>query len=150
MAARLVRRGVRGSTGVRRREKIRAKGGKLAYREKQIRTEPADLANTILQMSRKRGYVNAMRVAVAASDVFDNDLEALTEVGIEIEDARQVEQPQATAAPAPAPREKDITPRETKPQERARAGSPPRRGKGSSRSGTPARRSPRSRKDDSS
>lgn len=46
---------------------------------KQIRTEPADLENTILQMADKRAYVAVVRKVTAASDVFTQDIEDLPE-----------------------------------------------------------------------
>jgi hypothetical protein len=84
----------------RRREKWKNAGpSRKPYKVKQIRTEHADIANTVLQMARKRGYVNAMRTAVAASDVFDNDLGDLTEKGLELEDQATIQQPKATPPP---------------------------------------------------
>lgn len=46
---------------------------------KQIKTEAADLANTILQMADKRAYVAVVRKVTAASDVFTQDIEDLPE-----------------------------------------------------------------------
>jgi hypothetical protein len=43
----------------------------------QIRTSPADLANTVLLMAVKRGTINMTRVVTACSDIFDQDLEDL-------------------------------------------------------------------------
>jgi len=45
----------------------------------QIRTNPADVANTILKMAKKRALVDATLTCTAASDVFDQDLEDLPE-----------------------------------------------------------------------
>lgn len=45
------------------------------YKAKQIRTSPADVANTILQMATKRGLIPMTRVVLACSDTFDQDLE---------------------------------------------------------------------------
>lgn len=93
------------------------KGQKGPYQEKQIRTEPADIANTILQMARKRAFVNATRTAIAASDVFDNELAELTEAGIELEEASQrVEQPRATPPPARKPPPPKPQPAQAKPK----------------------------------
>lgn len=50
-------------------------GEKIEYEEKQIRTEPADLANTVLKMAKKRAQVDLCLTALSASDVFDQDLE---------------------------------------------------------------------------
>ena len=47
------------------------------YTVKQIRTEPSDLANTILKMAKKRAQVDLCLTATAASDIFTQDLEDL-------------------------------------------------------------------------
>ena len=47
--------------------------------EEQIRTNPADLANTILKMAKKRGLVDAVLTSTAASDIFNQDIEDLPE-----------------------------------------------------------------------
>lgn len=46
------------------------KGGK-AYQIKQIRTNPADVANTVLKMSKKRSVVDGTLTATGASDMFE-------------------------------------------------------------------------------
>lgn len=43
----------------------------------QIRTEPADLANTVLKMAKKRAQIDLTLTATGASDVFDQDIEDL-------------------------------------------------------------------------
>lgn len=45
------------------------------YKQKQIRTEPADAANTILKMAVKRAHVAMVLAVLAASDIFGQDLE---------------------------------------------------------------------------
>jgi hypothetical protein len=57
----------------RRRVKFTRDGSEIP----QIRTSPADLANTVLLMAVKRGTVNMTRVVTACSDIFDQDLEDL-------------------------------------------------------------------------
>jgi hypothetical protein len=47
------------------------------YEVKQVRTEPADLANTILKMACKRAQVAMTLNVTAASDIFTQDLEDL-------------------------------------------------------------------------
>ena len=47
------------------------------YQVKQIRTNPADVANTILKMADKRGYVAMSILATAAGDIFTQDIEDL-------------------------------------------------------------------------
>jgi hypothetical protein len=49
--------------------------GKKAYEVKQIRTSPADVANTVLKMAKKRAMIDATLTATAASDIFEQDLE---------------------------------------------------------------------------
>lgn len=63
----------------RRREKwARGSGGK-AYKNKQIRTSPADVANTILKMAVKRALIAMTLVTTSCSDIFAQDLEDLPE-----------------------------------------------------------------------
>ena len=61
-----------------RREKwFRGQGGK-AYKGKQLRTSPADLANTVLKMAHKRAFIHGTLLATGASSVFNQDLEDFT------------------------------------------------------------------------
>lgn len=62
----------------RRREKWGKSDGKV-YRIKQIRTNHADVANTILKMADKRAYVALALNVTAASDIFTQDIEDLPE-----------------------------------------------------------------------
>jgi hypothetical protein len=57
----------------RRREKFQRDGGVW----RQVRTEPADVANTVLKMAAKRALVAMTLVVTAASDVFSQDIEDL-------------------------------------------------------------------------
>lgn len=61
----------------------RGKDGRPNYQQKQVRTNPADVANTILKMAKKRAQIDMTLTATAASDVFDQDLEDLPE-GMEV------------------------------------------------------------------
>lgn len=62
----------------RRREKwMRGKDG--PFKAKQVRTQPADVANTILKMAMKRAQIAMTLVATACSDIFAQDLEDLPE-----------------------------------------------------------------------
>lgn len=79
------------------------------YEIHQVRTEPADVANTILKMAKKRALVDFTLTALAASDIFAQDLEDIPE---EIRDngndpeKRTVQQPKAkseTKAPEAEP-----------------------------------------------
>lgn len=64
-----------------RRRTVWKKGGQgnPPYQLKQVRTNPADVANTILKMAKKRAQIDMTLTATAASDVFDQDLEELPE-----------------------------------------------------------------------
>lgn len=53
--------------------KKKKEGG--VYSAQQVRTVPADLANTILQMAEKRALVNATKTVTAVSDMFAQGLE---------------------------------------------------------------------------
>lgn len=59
----------------RRRIKYEKDGGEI----KQIRTNPFDVANTILKMAKKRAQVDAVITATAAGDIFTQDIEDLPE-----------------------------------------------------------------------
>lgn len=72
----------------------------------QVRTEPADVANTVLKMAKKRAQIDLTLTATAASDIFTQDIEDLPEELREYEGQRErapvVEQPRAKGeAPAP-------------------------------------------------
>lgn len=69
------------------------------YKVQQIRTEPADLANTILKMAKKRALIDAVLTATAASDCFTQDIEDLPPEYIQEDDF----------TPAPAANLPDIT-----------------------------------------
>lgn len=60
-----------------RREKW-FKGKEKPWKGKQIRTSPADVANTILKMAHKRGFIHGTLLATGASSVFNQDLEDFT------------------------------------------------------------------------
>lgn len=47
--------------------------------DKQIRTEPADMANTVLKMAKKRAQIDLTLTATAASDIFTQDIEDIPE-----------------------------------------------------------------------
>jgi len=62
-----------------RREKwMRGRDGGKNFKVKQIRTSPADVANTILKMAHKRAFIHGTLLATAASGVFNQDLEDFT------------------------------------------------------------------------
>lgn len=51
------------------------RGKEVGYQIKQVRTSPADLANTVLKMAHKRAFVAATLLATGASSVFNQDVE---------------------------------------------------------------------------
>lgn len=55
-----------------------AKGRNNAiYKNEQIKTDPADYANTILKMAKKRAQIDLTLTALGASDIFTQDIEDL-------------------------------------------------------------------------
>lgn len=54
---------------------------KYTYKDtiQQIRTNPADVANTVLKMAKKRALIDAVLTITAASDCFTQDIEDLPE-----------------------------------------------------------------------
>jgi hypothetical protein len=76
------------------------------YSNKQVRTEPADLDNTILKMACKRAQVAMTLNVTAASDIFTQDIEDLPEELRHAEDAPppEVKKPQSKSSKtAPQP-----------------------------------------------
>jgi len=62
----------------RKRVKWRKGGrGRPPYKVNQVRTEPEDLANTVLKMAVKRAMTAAVLQVTAASDMFEQDIEEL-------------------------------------------------------------------------
>ncbi len=94
-------------------------GSQGAYQGKQIRTSPADLANTVLKMAHKRAFVAGTLLATGASSVFNQDLEdfaaELRDNVIDDEAAtvrptvKRASETKA-AAPAPEPKAALVTP----------------------------------------
>lgn len=78
----------------RRRMKFKRDGSS----DKQIRTNPADVANTILKMADKRAFVAMTLLATAASDCFSQDLEDLPE---EVREAVVGAEARTVSAPTP-------------------------------------------------
>lgn len=63
---------------LRRKKFAKAKGGGF-YMQDQVRTEPDDLANTVLKMANKRAKVAMTINVTACGDMFNQDLEDLDE-----------------------------------------------------------------------
>lgn len=55
------------------------RGERVIKKIKQVRVEPADVANTILKMAKKRAQIDMTLTALAASDIFTQDAEDLPE-----------------------------------------------------------------------
>ena len=73
------------------------------YSVKQVRTEPADLANTVLKMGTKRGRSDCILTTTAASDIFTQDAEDLPD---EVRREIYGDASTSTAEPPAAPAEK--------------------------------------------
>lgn len=72
--------------------------------KKQVRTNPADVANTILKMAKKRAQVDAVITVTAASDIFTQDIEDLPdELRDQVADDARTRAKQTTA-PEPDPK----------------------------------------------
>lgn len=93
---------------------------KFAYGDKQIeqvRTEIADVSNTILKMAKKRAQVDATLTVTGCSDIFDQDIEDIPE---EMRDEFNQDAPQqpikqttkkvAPTPPAPKPAQPAVEP----------------------------------------
>lgn len=83
-----------------RRQKWRRGKNNNTWKEKQIRTSPVDVDNTILKMAVKRAKIAMTLNATAAGDVFGQDLEDLSE---ELRESL-AEEGVAQDLPKPAPR----------------------------------------------
>lgn len=67
------------TTEDRRRVKWGKGKGGSTYTVKQVRTSPADVANTVLKMAKKRAQVDMTLSVTGASDIFAQDIEDLPE-----------------------------------------------------------------------
>ena len=110
---------------LRRVKWARGKGGSV-YEQQQVRTEPADLANTVLKMANKRAKIAMVLAVTAASDMFGQDLEdldaTLQEHFADAEPAQgEQQQQQQPAGPQAWPDDK-LNKREAKCKEWAAAG----------------------------
>lgn len=83
-----------------------ATGEKLTTKTRQVRTNPADVANTILKMAKKRAQIDLTLTALAASDIFTQDAEDLPEGMAHVADDARPSKPRTSK-----PRGKDDAPR---------------------------------------
>ena len=84
---------------MRRKKYGYSKKNNSQYETMQVRTEPADLANTILKMANKRAKMAMVLNVTAASDCFNQDLEDMDAAMVD-HLARQESEAPATAMPA--------------------------------------------------
>jgi hypothetical protein len=66
-------------TPTERKRMVWKRGESKPYQQKQVRTNPTDVANTVLKMAKKRALVDMTLTITAASDIFDQDLEDIPE-----------------------------------------------------------------------
>jgi hypothetical protein len=83
---------------LRRKKYGKAKGGGF-YTQEQVRTEPSDLANTVLKMANKRAKMAMVLNVTAASDCFAQDLEDMDEALLD----HLARHPKAEGGPADPP-----------------------------------------------
>lgn len=97
-------------TDLRREKWVKGWDDKPNYKIQQIRTSPADLANTILKMAYKRALIGMTRTVLACSDQFAQDLDDLppeivaSVVGEDQPAKPPIQPPQRKSAPAEAPK----------------------------------------------
>ena len=86
-----------------RRLKWKSYNGKAECTQ-QVRCNPADIANTVLKMAKKRALVDLCLTAAGASDIFTQDIEDMPPEVLERgrAPAAPVSRPRATATPTPA------------------------------------------------
>lgn len=100
----------------------RIKYGK-SWETKQVRTEPADVANTVLKMAEKRAKIGMVLNVTACSDMFGQDLEDLDAVLRDSLVGEQHQQPESQGRPEPQAWPDDkLNEREEKCKEWAAAG----------------------------
>ena len=83
-----------------RREKY-GKANNRIYKTQQIATNPADQANTVLKMAKKRAMTDLCLTALGASDAFEQDLEDMEDGSIRQRQKKpHTDKPQATGGTA--------------------------------------------------
>ena len=91
----------------RKREKWCKGQNRSTYQVKQVRTNIADIANTILKMAKKRALIDAVLTSTAASDIFSQDIEDLPkemqeDIATQSESSKpQVDMPQSKSESQP-------------------------------------------------
>lgn len=84
----------------------------MIIKTKQVRTEPADVANTVLKMSKKRALVDACLTTLGASDIFSQDLEDMESPNPETLHQKPAEKPRNVPDPGPIQDESPFSPEE--------------------------------------
>ena len=84
-------------------DRRRIKWDRYGKETQQVRTNPADLANTVLKMAKKRAQIDLTLTATGASDVFEQDLEDMPE---ELRDEITSQRQQSSKPQAQPPKEK--------------------------------------------
>jgi len=86
--------------------KRRTKYYKDGRKVQQVRSNPADMDNTVIKMAHKRAYVAVALLATAASDIFTQDVEDLPEhlLGGPEPAPKPIQTPKPTPTPPPAPK----------------------------------------------
>jgi hypothetical protein len=84
----------------RRRKKYRKAYGKIEVLS-QVRTNPADIANTVLKMAKKRALIDGILTVTGASDIFTQDLEDMPQELLEKKEAKSKEAAKVVEAPPP-------------------------------------------------
>jgi hypothetical protein len=102
-------------TDASRKRTVWKKGNGAPYQIKQVRMNPADIANTVLKIAKKRSMVDMTLTATAASDCFSQDLEELPREYLDQKgtpSAQPIRQPQRKAPPTaiqePAPASEQV------------------------------------------
>ncbi|MHB8109696.1 MAG: hypothetical protein ACYDHW_06660 [Syntrophorhabdaceae bacterium] len=86
-----------------RKRLVWKRGKEKNYQQKQVRTNPSDVANTILKMAKKRAQIDMTLTVTAASDVFEQDLEDLPD---EIREGMTDQRGNGNKPPMQPPKEK--------------------------------------------
>jgi len=87
----------------------------VPYTVKQVRTNPYDLANTIVKMAKKRALVDAVLTATAASDIFTQDVEDMPPEVLNRGNGKATTQKPPTKEPQRKSEAKQETPKEGEP-----------------------------------
>lgn len=105
----------------RRRIKYRSSYGKIT-KVNQVRTNPADIANTVLKMAKKRALVDGILTVCGASDIFTQDIEDMPDELIHQDKPVRTEPKQAAKESTPPPEDEQFNPppQESEPQSTAR------------------------------